>query len=188
MCCSARLSKRTFTGVEGNAGNENSYFGLYMGSGAFHDKMGCVLATALFSLWVSLYPYLIHLSGGRTEAWPGGGHFFSFCYFYWCCSTLLGLSSLCLNVQALSTLSRVSEGDLRRAITYLQCAVRLYGSSISSKEIISVSGVLLSPPVFIFFTILCIIESCSLDSARIWVSRWFLSGIGLSCRLCLTVS
>lgn len=51
----------------------------------------------------------------------------------------------CVDVQALATLSRVSEGDLRRAITYLQCAVRLYGSSVSSKEIISVSGVLLLP-------------------------------------------
>ncbi|XP_024515475.1 replication factor C subunit 2 isoform X2 [Selaginella moellendorffii] len=44
--------------------------------------------------------------------------------------------------EALATLSRVSEGDLRRAITYLQSATRLYGSSITSKDILSVSGVI----------------------------------------------
>lgn len=62
-----------------------------------------------------------------------------------------------VNVQALSTLSRVAEGDLRRAITYLQCAVRLYGSSVSSKQIISVSGVLLSPSLLVgLFADLCL--------------------------------
>jgi len=48
---------------------------------------------------------------------------------------------LTLPAEALSTLSRVSDGDLRRAITYLQSAARLYGSSISSENIISVSGI-----------------------------------------------
>lgn len=80
----------------------------------------------------------------------------------------------CISLQALSTLSHISQGDLRRTITYLQVigslfnghycwvfllsymdhqsltgpnndllqgAARLYGSSISSKDLISVSGV-----------------------------------------------
>ncbi|KAK2969432.1 hypothetical protein RJ640_011802, partial [Escallonia rubra] len=46
-----------------------------------------------------------------------------------------------LDSEALSTLSSISQGDLRRAITYLQGAARLFGSSISSKDLISVSGV-----------------------------------------------
>ncbi|GLJ26820.1 hypothetical protein SUGI_0523520 [Cryptomeria japonica] len=45
-----------------------------------------------------------------------------------------------LDSDALKTLGSVSEGDLRRAITCLQSAARLYGSSISSNNIISVSG------------------------------------------------
>lgn len=47
-----------------------------------------------------------------------------------------------LDSEALSTLSSISEGDLRRAITYLQSAARLYGSSISPKDLINVSGVI----------------------------------------------
>ncbi|KAL3324044.1 hypothetical protein AABB24_038291 [Solanum stoloniferum] len=47
-----------------------------------------------------------------------------------------------LDSEALSTLSSISQGDLRRAITYLQSAARLFGSSISAKELISVSGVI----------------------------------------------
>ncbi|KAI0519717.1 hypothetical protein KFK09_007176 [Dendrobium nobile] len=49
---------------------------------------------------------------------------------------------LSLDHEALTTLSSICEGDLRRAITYLQSAARLYGFSISSKELISVSGVI----------------------------------------------
>ncbi|KAK9216217.1 hypothetical protein WN944_008224 [Citrus x changshan-huyou] len=66
-----------------------------------------------------------------------------------------------LDAEALSTLSSISQGDLRRAITYLQPmsndeayalsfgemlqgAARLFGSSITSKDLISVSGVI--PP------------------------------------------
>ncbi|KAL6497659.1 Subunit of heteropentameric Replication factor C (RF-C) [Orobanche hederae] len=45
-----------------------------------------------------------------------------------------------LDSEALSTLSSISQADLRRAITYLQGAARLFGSSISSKYLISVSG------------------------------------------------
>ncbi|KAM3238368.1 replication factor C subunit 2 isoform X1 [Capsicum annuum] len=47
-----------------------------------------------------------------------------------------------LDSEALSTLSSISQGDLRRAITYLQSAARLFGSSISAKDLISVSGVI----------------------------------------------
>ncbi|KAL2519999.1 Replication factor C subunit 4 [Forsythia ovata] len=45
-----------------------------------------------------------------------------------------------LDPEALCTLSSISQGDLRRAITYLQSAARLFGSAISSKDLISVSG------------------------------------------------
>ncbi|XP_042493220.1 replication factor C subunit 4 [Macadamia integrifolia] len=47
-----------------------------------------------------------------------------------------------LDSEALSTLSSISQGDLRRAITYLQGAARLFGSSISAKDLINVSGVI----------------------------------------------
>lgn len=47
---------------------------------------------------------------------------------------------LTLDAHALSTLSTISQGDLRRAITSLQSAARLFGSSISSSDLISVSG------------------------------------------------
>ncbi|KAL5982757.1 hypothetical protein ACLOJK_016833 [Asimina triloba] len=50
--------------------------------------------------------------------------------------------SMTEDAQALSTLSSISQGDLRRAITYLQGAARLFGSSITSKDLISVSGVI----------------------------------------------
>lgn len=46
-----------------------------------------------------------------------------------------------LDSKALTSLGHVSEGDMRRAITYLQSAARLFGSSISSDNLISVSGV-----------------------------------------------
>ncbi|CAI7885197.1 unnamed protein product, partial [Closterium sp. NIES-53] len=48
---------------------------------------------------------------------------------------------LSLSDEAFEELSKVSEGDLRRAITTLQSAARLYGSSISAQHIIEVSGV-----------------------------------------------
>lgn len=59
-----------------------------------------------------------------------------------------------LDSEALATLSRISEGDLRRAITYLQSAARLYGSSISSDNLISVSGVVSDE------TILSLLQAC----------------------------
>ncbi|CAA6660434.1 unnamed protein product [Spirodela intermedia] len=54
---------------------------------------------------------------------------------------------LSLDSEALSTLGTISEGDLRRAITYLQSAARLFGSLISSENLIGVSGVSNSPGV-----------------------------------------
>lgn len=67
-----------------------------------------------------------------------------------------------LNSEALSTLSSISQGDLRRAITYLQSAARLYGSSISSKDLISVSGVI---PEEVVNTLLAACRSGNFDLA-----------------------
>ncbi|XP_047335033.1 replication factor C subunit 2 [Impatiens glandulifera] len=49
---------------------------------------------------------------------------------------------LSLDSEALTTLSSISQGDLRRAITYLQGAARLFGSTVTSKDLINVSGVI----------------------------------------------
>ncbi|KAK4859304.1 hypothetical protein QYF36_003083 [Acer negundo] len=57
-----------------------------------------------------------------------------------------------LDAEALLTLSYISQGDLRRAITYLQGATRLFGSSISSNDLISVSGVIPQDVVEALFT------------------------------------
>lgn len=70
--------------------------------------------------------------------------------------------SLNLDSQALSTLSSISQGDLRRAITYLQGAARLYGSSISSKNLISVSGVI---PEVVVQSLLAACKSGNFDLA-----------------------
>ncbi|GLU00972.1 hypothetical protein SLE2022_183040 [Rubroshorea leprosula] len=43
-----------------------------------------------------------------------------------------------IDSEALPTLSSISQGDLQRAITYSQGAARVFGSSISSKDLISV--------------------------------------------------
>ncbi|CAI0393209.1 unnamed protein product, partial [Linum tenue] len=56
-----------------------------------------------------------------------------------------------LDDEAVSTLGTISQGDLRRAITYLQGAARLYGSSISSNDLINVSGVVPQSVVESFF-------------------------------------
>nr|GEW17988.1 replication factor C subunit 4 [Tanacetum cinerariifolium] len=45
-----------------------------------------------------------------------------------------------LDPEALATLSSISQGDLRRAITFLHGVARLFRSLISSKDLISVSG------------------------------------------------
>nr|GEW63044.1 hypothetical protein [Tanacetum cinerariifolium] len=47
-----------------------------------------------------------------------------------------------LDPEALATLSSISQGDLRRAITFLQGVAHLFGSSIYSKDLISISGVI----------------------------------------------
>ncbi|XP_057528092.1 replication factor C subunit 2 [Amaranthus tricolor] len=75
---------------------------------------------------------------------------------------ICGEESLNLDSQALSTLSVISQGDLRRAITYLQGAARLYGSSISSTELISVSGVI---PEDVVQKLLAACKSGNFDSA-----------------------
>lgn len=75
---------------------------------------------------------------------------------------------LSMDQEALSTLSSICEGDLRRAITYLQSAARLYGSSISSKELISVSGVIPQSAVQALFTVF---KSGEFDAANKEVSN-----------------
>ncbi|CAH8357293.1 unnamed protein product [Eruca vesicaria subsp. sativa] len=57
-----------------------------------------------------------------------------------------------LGGEALSTLSSISQGDLRRAITYLQSAARLFGSTINSTDLVNVSGVVPLEVVQSFFT------------------------------------
>ncbi|KAL7132116.1 hypothetical protein ABFS83_12G049700 [Erythranthe nasuta] len=67
-----------------------------------------------------------------------------------------------LDSEALTTLSSISQGDLRRAITYLQGAARLFGSSISSKDLISVSGVI---PDEVVDALVSACKSCNFDMA-----------------------
>ncbi|WZZ58384.1 hypothetical protein YC2023_058491 [Brassica napus] len=57
-----------------------------------------------------------------------------------------------LGGEALSTLSTISQGDLRRAITYLQSGARLFGSTITSTDLLNVSGVVPLEVVKRFFT------------------------------------
>ncbi|XP_013603636.1 PREDICTED: replication factor C subunit 4-like isoform X1 [Brassica oleracea var. oleracea] len=57
-----------------------------------------------------------------------------------------------LGGEALSTLSSISQGDLRRTITYLQSGARLFGSTITSKDLLDVSGVVPLEVVERFFT------------------------------------
>ncbi len=47
------------------------------------------------------------------------------------------------NLQTLATLVSCSEGDLRKAITYLQCAARLKAETncIKSSDILEIAGV-----------------------------------------------
>ncbi|CAN6583806.1 unnamed protein product [Malus baccata var. baccata] len=76
-----------------------------------------------------------------------------------------------LDPEVLSTLSSTSQGDLNRALTFLQVigASRLFGSSISSKELTSVSGVNIITCFFIFTyqvwcgALLCKINDCLVD-------------------------
>ncbi|KAL6642334.1 hypothetical protein ACP70R_020515 [Stipagrostis hirtigluma subsp. patula] len=78
---------------------------------------------------------------------------------------------------ALSTLSSISQGDLRRAITYLQSAARLFGSSISSSDLISVSGVI---PEDVVKSLLAACRSGEFDVANKEVSNIIADGYPVS--------
>ncbi|KAG5031410.1 hypothetical protein JHK82_015020 [Glycine max] len=80
---------------------------------------------------------------------------------------------LCLDAEALSTLSFISHGDLRRAITYLQSAARLFGSSISSENLISVSGVV---PAKVVEALLKACKSGNFDLANKEVNNFIAEG------------
>ncbi|XP_061361878.1 replication factor C subunit 2 isoform X2 [Gastrolobium bilobum] len=80
---------------------------------------------------------------------------------------------LYLDAEALSTLSSISQGDLRRAITYLQSAARLFGSSISSKDLISVSGVV---PAEVVEALLKSCKSGNFDLANKEVNNFIAEG------------
>ncbi|XP_054818017.1 replication factor C subunit 4-like isoform X2 [Prosopis cineraria] len=84
---------------------------------------------------------------------------------------------LYLDSGALSTFSSISQGDLRRAITYLQSAARLFGSSISSKDLISVSGVIATEVVQAF---LATCKSCNFDLANKEVNDFIAEGYPVS--------
>ncbi|MFS7983639.1 putative DNA polymerase III, clamp loader complex, gamma/delta/delta subunit, replication factor C [Helianthus anomalus] len=82
-----------------------------------------------------------------------------------------------LDSEALSTLSSISQGDLRRAITFLQGAARLFGSSISSKDLISVSGVI---PHEVVQALLAACKSGSFDNANKEVNNVIAEGYPVS--------
>uniref|UniRef100_A0A453K7B1 Replication factor C C-terminal domain-containing protein n=1 Tax=Aegilops tauschii subsp. strangulata TaxID=200361 RepID=A0A453K7B1_AEGTS len=84
---------------------------------------------------------------------------------------------LTLDAQALSTLSAISQGDLRRAITYLQSAARLFGSSISASDLISVSGAI---PEDIVKSLLVACKSGEFDVANKEVSNIIADGYPVS--------
>ncbi|KAL8141237.1 hypothetical protein V2J09_007258 [Rumex salicifolius] len=85
-----------------------------------------------------------------------------------------------LDSEALSTLSSISQGDLRRAITYLQGATRLYGSSISSKDLISVSGVI---PQEVVLSLFSACKSGNFDAANKEVDNVIAEGYPVSLML-----
>ncbi|CAL1412498.1 unnamed protein product [Linum trigynum] len=82
-----------------------------------------------------------------------------------------------LDEKAVSTLGSISQGDLRRAITYLQGAARLYGSSISSDDLINVSGVVPQSAVESF---LAACKSGNFDKANKEVSNVISDGYPVS--------
>ncbi|KAJ3676319.1 hypothetical protein LUZ60_003731 [Juncus effusus] len=86
-----------------------------------------------------------------------------------------------LDNEALSTLSTISQGDLRRAITYLQSAARLFGSSISSNDLINVSGVI--PPAVVQ-SLLASCKSGDFDVANKEVNNIIAEGYPVSQLLC----
>ncbi|KAF9599833.1 hypothetical protein IFM89_001779 [Coptis chinensis] len=82
-----------------------------------------------------------------------------------------------LDPEALSTLSSISQGDLRRAITYLQGAARLFGSTVSAKELISVSGVI---PQEVVQTLFSACKSGEFESANKEVTNVIAEGYPVS--------
>ncbi|KAK4275771.1 hypothetical protein QN277_018799 [Acacia crassicarpa] len=82
-----------------------------------------------------------------------------------------------LDSEALSTLGSISQGDLRRAITYLQSAARLFGSSISLKDLISVSRVI---PTEVVQAFLATCKSGNFDSANKEVNDFIAEGYPVS--------
>lgn len=58
--------------------------------------------------------------------------------FYWCLCV-----RICVYLKALEALMRISEGDMRRAVMFLQSASRLCGQddAISTKIIMEITGV-----------------------------------------------
>ncbi|XP_068648492.1 replication factor C subunit 2 [Aristolochia californica] len=82
-----------------------------------------------------------------------------------------------VDAEALTTLSSISQGDLRRAITYLQGAARLFGSSISARDLISVSGVV-SPDVVMALFLVC--KSGEFEMANKEVSNIIAEGYPVS--------
>lgn len=82
-----------------------------------------------------------------------------------------------LDAEGLSTLSNISQGDLRRAITYLQSAARLFGSSISSKDLISVSGIV---PAEVVEALLKACRSGNFDLANKEVNNFIAEGYPVS--------
>ncbi|KAK2451758.1 Subunit of heteropentameric Replication factor C (RF-C) [Trifolium repens] len=82
-----------------------------------------------------------------------------------------------LDAEGLSTLSTISQGDLRRAITYLQSAARLFGSSISSKDLISVSGIV---PTEVVEGLLKACKSGNFDLANKEVNNFIAEGYPVS--------
>jgi replication factor C subunit 2/4 len=79
--------------------------------------------------------------------------------------------------ETLDGLARCSEGDLRKAITYLQGASRLHGSNVTMAEITDVAG-LLSPDVIARLTTAC--RSNSYDQLQVVVTDLVASGYSAS--------
>uniref|UniRef100_A0A6N2LW72 AAA+ ATPase domain-containing protein n=1 Tax=Salix viminalis TaxID=40686 RepID=A0A6N2LW72_SALVM len=90
---------------------------------------------------------------------------------------IMSNQGLTLDTESLSTLSSISQGDLRRAITYLQGAARLFGSSISSKDLISVSGAI---PVEVTEAIIAACKSGDFDLANKEVNNVIAEGYPVS--------
>ncbi|GLT84955.1 hypothetical protein SLE2022_031610 [Rubroshorea leprosula] len=84
---------------------------------------------------------------------------------------------LSLDSEALSTLSSISQGDLRRAITHLQGAARLFGSTISSTDLIGVSGVI---PQQVVEELYVACKSGNFDSANKEVNKIIAEGYPVS--------